>query len=107
MLVSKQHMLVGDGDHIVVERARSDGLIGLADEEGAFTESVAAGDRVARFDMLAGREGTARLAIHEYLDAAYAMIVAKPHVIGGALIAERRWDRAVDGEGGLVGEGET
>ncbi len=103
--MSEQYSLVGDRDHVIVEGARGDRFVRLGDEQGALgVEVVAAGDRLARLDMLAGREGPAGDAVDEDLDPGLTMRSAKPHVVGCALVAEGGRDGTVNGEV-LVREG--
>ena len=95
----EQHALVGDRDDVVVERAGGDRFLRLLGEDRPLgIEPVQPRDRLRRLDMLARREGAARHAIDEDLDAGLAMRRRQPHVIGRALVAERRRDRRVDRE---------
>ena len=54
------------------------------------------GDRLGRFDMLPCREGAARYAVNEDLDAGLAICGREPHVVGRAFVAECCRDRAVN-----------
>jgi hypothetical protein len=108
LLVGEQDTAVGDRHHIIVKRARRDRLFRLGGEQGApGIEAVQPGDRAARLDMLAGGKGAAADAVDEDLDAGRAVARRKAHMVGGALVPERRRHRRVDGEMPRIGEGET
>ena len=94
--MGEEHALVRHGDDVVVEGAGRDRFLRLLDENGPLgIEPVQPGDRLRRFDMLAGREGAAAHAIDEQLDSRLAVRRRQPHVVRRALVAERWRNRGL------------
>ena len=104
-LMREQDILVGDGDDVVVERTCRDRRFRLLDEQSPVRiEPVQSRNRLRRLQMLAGGKGAARHSVDEQLKPRLAMLRGEPHMVGCALIAERRRDGVVDRELALIRE---
>ena len=87
----EERALVRDRNDVVMKSARRDCLFGLLDEKGSRRiEAVRARDRLACLAVLAGGERAAADPVHKNLDAWAGVIGAQPHVVGRALVPERR-----------------
>ena len=109
VLVVEEHLLVRDGDDVVVEGAGVDGFGRLAGVDGAGVgEPVLARDGLAGFERLArGKAGlgfAGLAAVDENLDARRAGVFRHAHVVGCAFVGERvvRQQGGMDGEALLV-----
>ncbi len=112
-LMREQHPTIGDGDHVIVEGAGGDGLGRLPGEQHPVgVEPMQARDRFAGLTMLARREGAAASPIDiapvdEDLDSCRIVRRGEPHVIGGALVAERRRHGVMHREMTRIPEGDA
>ena len=106
LFVTEKDRSVGDGDDIVVERARGDRDVGLADEQRAVgVKAVQTGDRLRRLARLSGGKGATRLAIDEQFEPRRIMARGQAHVIGRAFVTKGRGHGGVKPEM-IVGEGD-
>src|SRR3546814_13817930 len=84
----EQHPLVRDSHHVIMERARRDRGVRLADEQRPCRiKPVATRHRPARLLMLTRRKWPAPFAINENIAPRPIIRPGPPHVIGGTLVA--------------------